>query len=97
MYQLGVIQLVQVLDAEGFLRLGYAGIRQLNRLTFDVDLIVFVRLQHLTKRSACRYRLAVCFWPPEMINGVRDSSTRIESTSSTSAKFSGRRTRSSRG
>ena len=52
MYQLGVIQLVQVLDAEGFLRLGYAGIRQLNRLTFDVDLIVFVRLQ--------RFDEAVC-------------------------------------
>ena len=45
MHQLGVIQLVQVLDTESFLRLGHAGISQLNRLAFDVDLIVFVRLQ----------------------------------------------------
>ena len=52
MHQLGVIQLVQVLDTESFLRLGHAGISQLNRLAFDVDLIVFVRLQ--------RFDEAVC-------------------------------------
>jgi hypothetical protein len=48
-----------------------------------------------TMRLTCTYRSAVSSAGPEMISGVRASSIRIESTSSTIAKFRLRWLRSS--
>ena len=45
----------------------------------------FSACKDLTNLSACTYKAAVFFLPPEIIKGVLDSSIKIESTSSTKA------------
>ena len=86
--QRGVRRLVEVLDAEVVLDLGDAGLEDRDGALLLVDLVVvsFVELA----RRPWRTRRTTRPRPgsgPEMISGVRASSIRIESTSSTMAKY----------
>ena len=96
--QRGVRRLVEVLDAEVVLDLGDAGLEDGDGALLLVDLVVgrpCASRRAILANSA--YHLTSSWVGPEMISGVRASSIRIESTSSTIAKWWPRCTQSSSG
>ena len=96
-----VRRLVQVVDAEPVLDPGHAALGDRDRALGLVDLVVALAALlrrapgGATIRANSAYQRADCSAGPEMISGVRASSIRIESTSSTIAKLWPRWTRSS--
>ena len=98
--QRGVDGLVEVVDAEVVLDLLDAGLEDADGALLLVDLVVAVAASQRALRRAWRTRRTTwSAWSagPEMISGVRASSMRIESTSSTMAKLWPRWTSSSGG
>ena len=94
--QRGVHRVVEVVDAEVVLDLGDARLEDGDGALLLVDLVVDV-LDHRARRWwRTRRTSGTSSWVgPEMISGVRASSMRIESTSSTIAKLWPRWTQSS--
>ena len=84
--QRGVDRVVEVLDLEQLLHLGDAGLVDGHGVLALVHLVVDVAMQPGVRRANCWYQRWPCSVAPEMISGVRASSIRIESTSSTMAK-----------
>ena len=87
--QRGVRRLVEVVDAEVVLDLLDAGLEHADGALLLVDLVVDARRRGALARLAnsANQRLASPDDGPEMMSGVRASSMRIESTSSTIAKW----------
>jgi len=85
--QRGVRGLVEVVDAEVVLDLLDAGFEHADGALLLVDLVVDACFEvRAIFANSANQRLASPDEGPEMINGVRASSMRIESTSSTIAK-----------
>ncbi len=84
--ELAVLGRVQVLDLERALDLVHALLARRDRLALLVDLVVVRRAQRARDLRERVVRVGRLLGRPEMISGVRASSIRIESTSSTIAK-----------
>ena len=84
-HERGVHVLVQVVETQRFLDLRDAGLGDGDRALALVDLVVVVASKRGTRRANVWYHFALSATMPLMMSGVRASSMRIESTSSTIA------------
>ncbi len=80
-----VLHVHQVVDTEEFLRLRDALFGEDHRLSLFVERVVRLVFQAGNETVGARVQVRRLFERPDMISGVRASSIRIESTSSTIA------------